>query len=312
MTHDRIGFAGTPEFGLTVLQALANTNYGIPLVITRPDRPVGRSRDPQPTPVRKWAVKHGLKVETPKTAEELYAVLKKANLDLLVVAAYGMILRKKALQAPKRGCVNVHASLLPDYRGASPIQQAILDGRTETGVTIMKMDEGLDTGPILDRKKVPIAPDDDYLTLSAKLAVEGGKLLVKVIPDFLSGMKPENQGEPTTLLTKPLKRTDGVINWEQPAEKILLHIRARRGWPGANRRFGEQRIEILEAEESNGPPLQPDVAVEEKGNLFVGTGSGIPLLITRLQPPGKNPMDASDWLRGYRGNLNGQSASDSD
>lgn len=307
-----IGFAGTPKFALTVLQALVKAGYDPALVITQPDRPVGRSRDPQPSLVGRWAGQR-FRVEKPETADELSSVLVKAELELLVVAAYGMILRKAALEAPAKGCLNVHASILPAYRGASPIQQALLDGQAETGVTIMLMDEGLDTGPILSQAKVPIEPDDDYLALSAKLAATGGALLVKTIPDYLSGKsQPKPQENSPTPLTRPLRRSDGVIDWEQPAKKILRHLRAFRPWPGATWVFDGQRIEILEAEEGTGPPLDPAEPTVENGNLLIGTGSRIPLLIRRLQPPGKRPMAAADWLRGYRGDgLLGQSANDS-
>ena len=298
MASPRLAFAGTPAFAATVLQALQQGGLTPSLVITQPDKPAGRGLSAEPSAVAALASQLGIEVRRPARIAELAAAL--TDYDVLVVAAYGQILPKAVLDAPHHGCLNVHASLLPAYRGASPVSQAILDGCAETGVTIMQIDEGLDTGPILSQRMVPIADDDTTGSLSAKLAEAGGALLTETLPKFLAGqLTPQPQDDAKASHTTLLKKADGRIDWQQPAAQIERHIRAMQPWPGATTLAGQTPLTILGSRVCETTPGQQPGDFDGPP-LVVRAGEG-GLQIEQLKPAGKSQLAAADWLRGYRG-----------
>ena len=237
MTALRIIFLGTAELSCASLQALAgNPQFQIAAVVTQPDRPKGRDLKPQPSPVKSLALRLGLPVLQPERArdEKFIAGLRALQPDLIIVVAYGQILPPAILDLPCHGCLNVHTSLLPKYRGAAPIQWAIANGDTETGVTIMKMDVRLDTGPIVSQHRTPIHPEDDSATLHDRLAQLGAELLVQTIPDYVAGkIQPVPQPAAGASHAAKIKKEDGRIDWNQPAQTIWNRLRAFTPWPGA-------------------------------------------------------------------------------
>ena len=237
MTALRIIFLGTAELSCASLQALAgDAKYQIAAVVTQPDRPKGRDFKPQPSPVKSLALRLGLPVLQPERArdEKFIAELRALQPDLIVTVAYGQILPPAILNLPRHGCLNVHASLLPKYRGAAPIQWAIASGDTVTGVTIMKMDVGLDTGPVVSQCRTAIQPEDDSATLHDRLAQLGAELLVLTIPDFVAGkIQPAPQPDAGVSHAAKIKKGDGRIDWNQPAQTIWNRLRAFTPWPGA-------------------------------------------------------------------------------
>ena len=237
MTALRIIFLGTAELSCASLQALAgNPQFQIAAVVTQPDRPKGRDLKPQPSPVKSLALRLGLPVLQPERArdEKFIAGLRALQPDLIIVVAYGQILPPAILDLPRHGCLNVHTSLLPKYRGAAPIQWAIANGDTETGVTIMKMDVRLDTGPIVSQHLTPIHPEDDSATLHDRLAQLGAELLVQTIPDYVAGkVQPVPQPAAGASYAAKIKKEDGRIDWNRPAREIWNRLRAFTPWPGA-------------------------------------------------------------------------------
>jgi methionyl-tRNA formyltransferase len=237
MTALRIIFMGTAELSCASLQALAgNPQFQIAAVVTQPDRPKGRDLKPQPSPVKSLALRLGLPVLQPSRArdEQFIAELRALPPDLIIVVAYGQILPPAILDLPRHGCLNVHTSLLPKYRGAAPIQRAIANGDTETGVTIMKMDVGLDTGDIVAQWHTPIRPEADSATLHDRLAQLGAELLVQTIPDYVAGkIRPTPQPVEGASYATKIKKEDGRIDWNQPAQTIWNRLRAFTPWPGA-------------------------------------------------------------------------------
>ncbi|HEX3889632.1 MAG TPA: methionyl-tRNA formyltransferase [Verrucomicrobiae bacterium] len=235
MKELKIIFMGTAELSCASLEKLAG-KFSVVAVVTQPDKPKGREMKLQFSPVKILAEKLNLPVLQPAKArdEEFISELRELKLDLIVVVAYGQILPQTILDLPKFGCVNVHTSLLPKYRGASPIQSAILNGETETGVTIMKMDAGLDTGEIISQARTPILPEDNSQTLHDRLAQLGAELLVETIPDYVAGnFLPKPQPTEGASYAAKIKKEDGKIDWNEPAEKILNRLRAFTPWPGA-------------------------------------------------------------------------------
>jgi methionyl-tRNA formyltransferase len=237
MTALRIIFLGTAELSCASLQALAgDAKFQIAAVVTQPDRPKGRDLKPQPSPVKSLALRLGLPVLQPERArdEKFIAGLRALQPDLIIVVAYGQILPPAILDLPRHGCLNVHTSLLPKYRGAAPIQWAIANDETETGVTIMKMDAGLDTGPIVSQRRTPIRPGDDSATLHDRLAQLGAELLVQTMPDYVAGkIQPRPQPAEGASHAAKIKKEDGRIDWNRPAREIWNRLRAFTPWPGA-------------------------------------------------------------------------------
>jgi methionyl-tRNA formyltransferase len=300
----RIVFFGTAELAVASLEALAvNPDFDLVTVVTQPDKPRGRDLQLQPSGVKAAALRLAIPVLQPKRArdETFINEIRRLTPDLNLVVAYGQILPQALLDAPKHGSLNVHTSLLPRHRGAAPIQWAILSGDSETGVTIMKMDAGLDTGPILTQRKTAIENSDTSQTLHDRLASMGAELLVETIPQWIAGkIVPQAQPEGATYARK-IEKTDGLIQWPEPAVEIWRKVRAFTPWPGAFTHYGaagkKRMIKIWETEvvEQEGAPGVL-LAVSRDG-IVVGTGKGA-LRITHLQAEGKKRMRARDFLAG--------------
>ena len=297
----RIVFAGTPEFAVPSLEALASSGHDIAAVYTQPDRPAGRGRRLTASPVKQAAVDHGLAVFQPPTLRDSAAVeaLGSHNADLMVVVAYGLLLPQPVLDAPRLGCVNVHASLLPRWRGAAPIQRAILAGDRETGVTIMRMEAGLDTGPMYLKRSIPIAGNDTGGSLHDKLAVLGADALLDALPGIGDGsLSPQPQDASLSTYAGKLNKEDALIDWRRPAVEIERMIRAFNPWPVAQTRLGDVTLRLWGAElaalEASGV-VPGSIVAADRGGILVATAEGT-LRITHLQPPGKRPMAAADFL----------------
>lgn len=298
----KIVFMGSPEFALPALMGLAE-NYRVEGVVTQPDRPAGRGRELTPPPVKILAEELDLPVIQPAKLREAGAMeqLKEWDPDVIVVAAFGQILRAEVLDLPSHGCVNVHASLLPRWRGAAPIQAAILHGDEETGVTIMKMDLGVDTGPILSQWAIPITADDTAGSLSPRLADVGARLLLEILPGYLSGeIQPRPQGDRQATYAPMLKKSDGELDFSQPAEDLARRVRAFNPWPGTFFLWQGERLKVHQAhaEQAPGPPHGETTVAG--GLPAVGTGSGL-LVLDEVQPAGKRAMAGEVFLHGARG-----------
>jgi methionyl-tRNA formyltransferase len=246
----KILFAGTPEFARESLEALVAAGLKPALVLTQPDRPAGRGKQLAESPVKKCAQQHSIPVWQPATLKDGAAIAKLAaeKPDLLIVAAYGLLLPQAVLDIPRRGCVNVHASLLPRWRGASPIQAAILSGDTQTGVSLMQMEAGLDSGPVIAAESLPIGPEETAGSLHDRLAVLGGSLLVRTLPGILQGTctaRPQNPHDVT--FASKIGTEDALLDWQQPAEINARKVRAYNPQPGAWFRFGDERIKCWAA-----------------------------------------------------------------
>jgi methionyl-tRNA formyltransferase len=312
-------FMGTAELSYASLAALArDPRFQIAAVVTQPDRPKGRDLELQPSPVKALAQKLNLPVLQPAKArdENFISELRKLTPDLIVVAAYGQILPQSILDLPKHGCLNVHTSLLPKYRGAAPIQWAIANGETETGVTIMKMDAGLDTGPIVAQQRTPISPVDDSVTLHEQLAQLGASLLVQIIPDYVAGkILPQPQPAEGVSHAPKIKKEDGHIDWDLPAQKILNRLRAFTPWPGAfaswspsfglsgsrstlKREFQPQLLKIWKAEIIEKSGGAGEILSADKGSIVVGCGQGA-LRILELQREGGKRLTVEQFLAGH-------------
>ncbi len=301
-SRPRIVFMGSPEFALPTLEALAR-HYPVVGVVTQPDKPAGRGNRLTPPPVKVRAEALGLPVMQPRRLSDprAMATLRAWNPDLIVVAAFGQILKPEVLQLPRYGCLNVHASLLPRWRGASPIQYALLHGDAQTGVTIMLMDEGLDTGPILSQRATTILPDDTAATLSRRLAQMGAELLLDTLPPYLEGeLTPRPQDDSLATYAPRLKREDGALDFTRSAAYLARQVRAFDPWPGTFMPWRNARLKVLAAHPVEDEPSPgPGVRVVYKGWPAVGTGDGL-LVLDRVQPPGKRPMPGDAFLRGAR------------
>ena len=306
----RIVFMGTPDFAVPSLRALLQAGYGVKAVVTQPDRPKGRKRELVPPPVKLAALEHGIPVLQPEKlrAPEAIAEVLAHKPDLIVTAAYGQILPKAVLDAPRYGCINVHASLLPKYRGGAPIHRAIIEGETVTGVTIMYMAEGLDPGDIISRVEVPITEDDDTGTLHDKLSEAGARLLVDTLPSLLDGtVRAVPQVDAEATYAPNLRREDEWIDWNRTSRQIYNQVRGLRPWPVAYTTWNGEVLKIWEARrpEPSGktaPQAEgaPGTVVRAGGDgIEVRTGDGT-LLLTVVQPAGKRPMPAGDFVRGGR------------
>jgi methionyl-tRNA formyltransferase len=289
-------FMGTPEFAATILGALLTTGHRLKAVYSQPPRPAGRGHKLQPSPVQALAEKHGIPARYPTSLRDptVQAEFAALNADVAVVAAYGLILPKSVLEAPRRGCLNVHASLLPRWRGAAPVQRAILEGDHETGVTIMQMDEGLDTGAMFLREAMPIGPKTTGGVLTEALATLGGKLIVEAL-DRLDTLTPQPQPEIGITYAKKLSRDEARLDWRCSADRLERQVRAFDPWPGAFFLFGDERIRVLAAEVTASGGV-PGTVLDQRLTIACGEGSLRP---TRLQRAGRGAMDATDLLRGF-------------
>ena len=303
----KVIFMGTPEFAADILRAVHDCPVELTAVFTQPDRPVGRRQVLTPPAVKVLAQEYGLPVFQPERIKRprWTELLRSMEPDLVIVAAYGQILSQEILDIPRLGCINVHASLLPRYRGAAPIQRCIADGETVTGVTAMQMDAGMDTGDILLKREVPIRTEDTALTLSRTLANEGALLIREVIRRLLQGktLPREKQNEAEATYAPMLKKEEGLMDWTQSAKQLDGRIRGFDPWPGAYTFWGERKLLIEKAlpleEKGEGVPgaVQPYEAQAKHKTLRIQTGSGL-LEIQRLQLQGKKSMTAEDFLRG--------------
>ncbi len=293
---------GSPAFAVPTLQALAAA-YPVVGVVTQPDKPAGRGRKPTPPPVKQAAQALGIPVMQPRRLRnpEAFEQLQAWQPDLIVVAAYGQILRPNVLALPRYGCINVHASLLPRWRGASPIQHAILHGDKETGITIMLMDEGMDTGPILRQEALPIAPDETAASLSEKLSALGARVLLETLPGYLSGeIQPRPQPEEGVTYAPLLKKADGRLDFSEPAEALARKVRAFNPWPGAFTEWTRGLLKVHRAHALDMPSPGEGVRLVVEGKPAFGAARGV-LVLDEVQPAGKKPMPGEVFLLGARG-----------
>jgi methionyl-tRNA formyltransferase len=292
---------GSPGFAVTTLDALCRApGFEVVRVVTQPDRPRGRGQRLAPTPVKAYAIEHGLPVGTMTKADyaEIVAGLRALEPDFVVVASFGIILKRDLLELPRYGCVNLHASLLPRYRGVSPIQAAILAGDAETGCTTMLMDEGVDTGAMLLRERVPIDPADTAASLERKLAAAGGPLVINTLAGILGGtLAPTPQEDALASYTKKVRKEHGAIDWTRSAAAIERQVRAMLPWPSAYTGFSGKRLIVLEAAVSAASGT-PGVVLSERP-FVVAAGEGA-LEIKRVKVEGKAEMEARSFLSGYR------------
>ena len=292
----RIIFAGTPDFAAQHLHALLKSQHEIIAVYTQPDRPAGRGKKLTPSPVKVLAVEHNIPVYQPATLKDESAqkTLQSLNADIMVVVAYGLLLPNEVLHAPRLGCINVHGSILPRWRGAAPIQRAIWAGDKETGITIMQMDEGLDTGDMLHLVSLPISPEDTSATLYEKLAKLGPTALLHVV-DNIDSMHPQKQNNDDATYAKKLSKEEAFIQWHDSAEQIARNVRAFNPWPVAWTKIDSQNIKIWSADAIDYPTIDaPGTILQaDKQGIIVATGNGA-LRINTLQIPGKKAQPSAD------------------
>jgi len=306
----RVIFMGTPEFAVPCLEYLILNQYQVVAVYTRPDKPAGRGRSPVSSPVKRLAQSLKLEVVQPASlkSKEVVAQLMGFRPDVIVVAAYGQILPQPVLDIPRYGCINVHPSLLPKFRGASPVTAAILAGDEFTGVSIMLMDKGMDTGPVLARAQIPISSQDTTGSLTSRLSQIGARLLLDVLLRWLRGeLTPQPQNDVEATYSSPIAKEEGEVDWRLPAIEIWRRVRAFQPWPGCYTKWQGKRLEIIEA-----VPLPKEGSFEigqvvaltpaterAKAAFGVFTGGGI-LGVLRVQLEGKRAMSAAEFLRGQR------------
>jgi methionyl-tRNA formyltransferase len=292
-------FAGTPEFSVPPLRALLDSEHPVIAVYTQPDRPAGRGRKLTPSPVKQLALAHGIRVFQPGNfkAETDRQALAALDADLMVVVAYGLLLPQAVLDAPRLGCINIHASLLPRWRGAAPIQRAIAAGDTQSGITIMQMEAGLDTGPMHLVRTCPINDEDTAEDLHDRLSALGASALLESLPLLQQpGHRPEPQGDEGALYAHKLNKTEALIDWQQSAEQIARQVRAFNPWPVAQTLYQGNTLRIWQAQalpQTDSQPAGAILACTREG-LDVATGRGV-LRISRLQLPGKRAMDIADF-----------------
>jgi methionyl-tRNA formyltransferase len=300
----RIGFAGTPEFAAVALNALLAAGHHVPLVLTQPDRPAGRGLKLTASPVKLRAQAAGITLAQPRSlrldgkfpdeAQAGLAALQAADLDVLVVAAYGLILPAWVLALPRRGCINIHASLLPRWRGAAPIHRAIEAGDAHTGITIMQMDEGLDTGPMLLAEVVPVHADDSTGSLQDRLAAVGGRLIVQALAQ-LDVLRPTPQPEQGVSYAAKISKAEAAIDWTQPAAVIERKLRAFDPQPGCHFDWNGQPVKLWRAVVVDGTTQPPGTVVEEKDRVLIACGQQA-LQVLQLQWPGGRRMDIRSFL----------------
>ena len=301
----KVVFMGTPEFSATVLKGLSDKGYNVILSVSQPDKPVGRKHILTAPPAKVQAQELGVEVYQPDSlkTDEAYEFIKSREPDLIITAAYGKILPQRMLDIPKYGCINVHASLLPKYRGAAPVQYSILNGDDVTGVTIMKMDAGMDTGDILTQVEVPIDINDHTDTLMTKLADAGRDLLLDTIGDYIEGKItsiPQNADKVT--LTYPIKPEDAVLDLNASARQVHDKIRALSSWPGCSTVFNGKRIKIYDSrleEDDNEEAAPGEITKASKGDLKVKCGKGS-IYILELQSEGGKRLKAIDCAHNYK------------
>jgi methionyl-tRNA formyltransferase len=299
MSRLRLAFMGTPEFAATSLAALIAAGHDIAAVYSQPPRPAGRGHQPRPSPVQLLAESHDLPVHTPVSLKsaEIQAAFAGLALDAAVVAAYGLLLPRPILMSPRLGCLNIHASLLPRWRGAAPIQRAILAGDDESGITIMQMEEGLDTGPMLLRQAIAIGPRETGQSLHDRLAALGARLIIEAL-DGLAGGSLHSVPQPAegASYAAKLTREEGRLDWRQPALLLDRRVRALAPWPGAWFEIGAERVKVLEAEAVAGSGA-PGRVIDGRPTVACDEGA---LRLLKLQRAGKAALPAEAFLRGFK------------
>jgi methionyl-tRNA formyltransferase len=297
----RVVFAGTPPFAAHALEAILAAGHEIPLALTQPDRPSGRGLRVTPGAVAETAQRHGILTLKPASLRQDAAAadqLRAADPDVMVVAAYGLILPQAVLDIPRRGCLNIHASLLPRWRGAAPIQRALLAGDVQTGICIMQMDAGLDTGPVLLEKPTPIGERDTAGTLTEALARLGAAAIVEALRSIDSLVARAQDGAGATYAAK-ITKAEARIDWSRSQRAVDRQVRAFNPAPGAETRLGAEVLKVWEAEPATGAGKPGEVLETDAGRLVIACGDGA-LALTRVQRPGGKPMSAADFLRGAR------------
>ncbi|MFA6537559.1 MAG: methionyl-tRNA formyltransferase [Patescibacteria group bacterium] len=293
----KIVFFGTQQFGRGILESLmSDSDFEVVAVFTQPDKPVGRKQEMQMSPIKILALEKNIPIFQPESLKN--CEMPDLGMDVNVVCQYGLIIPQTVLDSAKKGSVNVHTSLLPKYRGASPIQSAILNGEKETGTTIILMDSKMDHGPILAQEKIAISPDDNYLTLSEKMLPVACALLNKTLKEYLAGkITPQEQNHEQATLCKMFDREDGKADFTKSASEIYNQFRGLYVWPGIFTFFGDKRIKLLNIKPIE-KKLEPGKFVAENGKLFIGCAEGA-IEVFKLQPEGKNPMTAEAFINGY-------------
>lgn len=298
-------FMGTPDFAVPPLHALIEAGYEVAAVVTQPDKPKGRGKTLLPTPVKEEALMHEIPVYQPQRVRknpEFLETLKEIDPDIIIVAAFGQIIPKEILELPKFGCINIHASLLPKYRGAAPIQQAVIDGEKESGVTIMQMGEGLDTGDMISKIIIPLAQDETGGSLFGKLAQAGAELLIKTLPSIEQGTaerekQPEESPTPyAAMITKQM----GLMNFSKPAEELERLVRGMNPWPSAYTFINGKNLKVWKCKVSGEQTdaIPGTVFLTDKEGIHVACEKGT-LILTEVQLEGKKRMDTEAFLRGY-------------
>lgn len=297
----RTVFLGTPQFAVPTLDALVSNGFEVVAVITQPDRPKGRGSVLTESPVKRAARERGLPVYQPERIRgpENVELLRSFAADAMVVVGYGQIIPQPIIDLPTYGILNVHASLLPKYRGAAPIQWALANGETETGVTIMRIDAGLDTGDMLLKRVTTVGPEETAPQLGERLAGLGAKLLVEALRQIAT-LKPERQDNTQATLAPILKKEDGLVDWTRSAQQIYNRLRGFTPWPGAYTKFRGQQLTIVRARVESGVMVPAGTLYPEKRRLYAGCGEGTLLELLELQPEGKKRMAVEAFLNGYQ------------
>jgi methionyl-tRNA formyltransferase len=309
---------GSPGFAVPSLEGLLNAGHEVVLVLAQPDRPAGRGRQPTPPPVAAFARERGLPLFQPPSLKppEAFQRVREVAPDVIVVAAYGLILRREVLELPPLGCLNVHASLLPRHRGAAPISAAILAGDAETGICLMQMEVGLDTGPVLASASTPISSTDDTPTLTDRLALLGRDLLIDALPRWAAGeLVPTSQDDSLATYAPKITREDARLDWSLSAAELDRRVRAYRGWPDAFTTWQGKQLKVLAAQPDPSPNPFPSEGRGQGGGVQIGrvvlaqdgtgqrpavvTGDGL-LVLDTVALEGKRPADGADFVRGYR------------
>lgn len=298
-----LAFCGTPRFAVPTLDKLVSSGFEVRLVVTQPDKPRGRGLELAPSPVKSRALELGLPVVQPekiKNNDEFRGRIAGIGAQAIVVVGYGRIIPQWMIDLPPLGNINLHASLLPKYRGAAPIQWAIACGETVTGVTIMRIDAGLDTGDILLQKEMPISPADTAETLAPRLAMIGAELMVEALRSLEAGaIQPRPQNHSQATLAPILQREDGIIDFQRSAAEIINRLRGFQPWPGAFTSFRGKQLRVWAAKPATAA-LTPGVIEIEDSRMLAGCGHDTALQLLEVQPEGKKRMSAADFMNGYR------------